>query len=181
MTYQSLKTDHDNLKRMLCLDGSSVTNLQCIAIVTRRRHDDHPIPNQGDKAHDDHLPLAQVQLTSSRLKSSLHTPLYDFHVAQGGKMVDFAGWESSQCSCQSANIWSVINQLLDPSLKTTPRYRLPVQYSDLGISASHLHTRHSSIIMIIIIIIFIIHDWGRVTFGNTKTDEFKQVFKQFFS
>ena len=119
-------------------------------------HHDYPIPHQSDKAHDDHLPLAQVQLTSLRLKSSLHTPLHDFHVAQGGKMVDFAGWESSQSSCHSANIWSVINQLLDPSLKTTPRYRLPVQYSDLGISASHLHTRHLSLIIVIIIIILII-------------------------
>ena len=34
MTYQSLETDHDNLKRRLRLDGSSVTNLQCIAMVT---------------------------------------------------------------------------------------------------------------------------------------------------
>ena len=155
MAYRFLETDHDNLKGMLCLDGSSVTNLQGIIMMTERDHD-HPIPHQGDKAHDDHLPLAQVQLTSLRLKSSLHTPLHDFHVAQGGKMVDFAGWESSQSSCQSANIWSVINQLLDTKLKTIPRYRLPVQYSDLGISASHLHTRHSSLIIIIIIIIFII-------------------------
>jgi hypothetical protein len=40
------------------------------------------------------------------------TCLYDFHVAQGGKMVDFAG------------------------------YYLPIQYSKEGIAASHLHTRH---------------------------------------
>ncbi|TRY61672.1 hypothetical protein TCAL_07977 [Tigriopus californicus] len=39
------------------------------------------------------------------------TCLYDFHVAQGGKMVDFAG------------------------------YLMPVQYEGLGIAASHLHTR----------------------------------------
>ncbi|XP_059088911.1 aminomethyltransferase, mitochondrial-like [Tigriopus californicus] len=44
------------------------------------------------------------------------TCLYDFHVAQGGKMVDFAG------------------------------YLMPVQYEGLGIAASHLHTRkHASI------------------------------------
>ena len=39
------------------------------------------------------------------------TSLYDFHVAQGGKIVNFAG------------------------------YLLPVQYSDQGIAASHVHTR----------------------------------------
>ena len=39
------------------------------------------------------------------------TRLYEFHVAKGGKMVNFAG------------------------------YSMPVQYSDLGIQASHLHTR----------------------------------------
>ncbi|KAG4071687.1 hypothetical protein HA402_011841 [Bradysia odoriphaga] len=44
------------------------------------------------------------------------TSLYDFHVANNGKMVDFAG------------------------------YLLPVQYANLGIAASHLHTRkHASI------------------------------------
>lgn len=39
------------------------------------------------------------------------TALHDFHVARGGKMVEFAGWS------------------------------MPVQYNDLSISASHLHTR----------------------------------------
>lgn len=39
------------------------------------------------------------------------TALYDFHVAHGGKIVDFGG------------------------------YLLPVQYADQGIAASHLHTR----------------------------------------
>ncbi|KAL7017386.1 hypothetical protein ACKWTF_010352 [Chironomus riparius] len=39
------------------------------------------------------------------------TSLYDFHVSQGGKIVNFAG------------------------------YLLPVQYSDQGIAASHVHTR----------------------------------------
>ena len=39
------------------------------------------------------------------------TCLYDFHVAQGGKIVDFAG------------------------------YLLPIQYGKEGIAASHLHTR----------------------------------------
>lgn len=42
------------------------------------------------------------------------TALYDFHVENGGKMVNFGG------------------------------FMLPVQYSDLGISASHLHTRKSA-------------------------------------
>jgi len=42
------------------------------------------------------------------------TNLYDFHVAHGGKMVPFAGWE------------------------------MPVEYSDLGQIASHLHTRSAA-------------------------------------
>lgn len=47
---------------------------------------------------------------------SKKTSLYDLHVAHKGKVVDFAG------------------------------YLLPVQYADLGIAASHLHTRqHASI------------------------------------
>ena len=39
------------------------------------------------------------------------TSLFDFHVAQGGKIVNFAG------------------------------YLLPVQYADQGIAQSHVHTR----------------------------------------
>lgn len=39
------------------------------------------------------------------------TSLYDFHVARGGKIVDFAG------------------------------YLLPVQYADQGLVQSHVHTR----------------------------------------
>ena len=39
------------------------------------------------------------------------TSLYEFHVSQGGKMVDFAG------------------------------YSLPIQYGKQGIAASHKHTR----------------------------------------
>ncbi|CAG8533501.1 16335_t:CDS:2 [Funneliformis mosseae] len=42
------------------------------------------------------------------------TPLYDFHVEKGGKMVSFAGWS------------------------------MPVQYSNLGVLASHLHTRENA-------------------------------------
>lgn len=42
------------------------------------------------------------------------TALYDFHVENGGKIVNFGG------------------------------FLLPVQYSDLGISASHLHTRKNA-------------------------------------
>jgi len=52
---------------------------------------------------------------TSAVKSA-KTCLYDFHVANGGKMVDFAG------------------------------YSMPVEYSSLGIIQSHLHTRtHCSI------------------------------------
>lgn len=46
--------------------------------------------------------------------NSKKTSLYDFHILNGGKMVNFAD------------------------------YLLPVQYSDLGIAASHLHTRKSA-------------------------------------
>lgn len=42
------------------------------------------------------------------------TSLYDFHVKNKGKIVDFAG------------------------------YLLPIQYEDLSISASHLHTRKNA-------------------------------------
>jgi len=83
---------------------------------------------------------AEVQLTSLRLKSSLHTPLHDFHVAQGGKMVDFAG------------------------------YRLPVQYSDLGISASHLHTRkHCSLFDVSHMLQSKVHGKDRISFMESLT------------
>lgn len=42
------------------------------------------------------------------------TTLYDFHIKNGGKMVNFGG------------------------------FMLPVQYNDLGIAASHLHTRENA-------------------------------------
>ncbi|XP_022653058.1 aminomethyltransferase, mitochondrial-like isoform X2 [Varroa jacobsoni] len=45
-------------------------------------------------------------------KAPLKTPLYDFHVNHGGKMVPFAG------------------------------YSMPVEYAGLSISASHVHTRN---------------------------------------
>ncbi|XP_044763711.1 aminomethyltransferase, mitochondrial [Coccinella septempunctata] len=48
---------------------------------------------------------------SSRQSAGEKTALYDFHVENGGKMVNFGG------------------------------FLLPVQYSDLGIAASHVHTR----------------------------------------
>jgi aminomethyltransferase len=48
--------------------------------------------------------------TSKYLLSS-RTKLYDFHLKNGGKMVDFAGWE------------------------------MPIQYNSLGVLASHLWTR----------------------------------------
>jgi len=83
---------------------------------------------------------AEVQSTSLRLKSSLHTPLHDFHVAQGGKMVDFAG------------------------------YRLPVQYSDLGISASHLHTRkHCSLFDVSHMLQSKVHGKDRINFMESLT------------
>jgi len=83
---------------------------------------------------------AEAQWTSSRLKSSLHTPLHDFHVAQGGKMVDFAG------------------------------YRLPVQYSDLGISASHLHTRkHCSLFDVSHMLQSKVHGKDRINFMESLT------------
>ncbi|KAI8866319.1 aminomethyltransferase precursor [Ramicandelaber brevisporus] len=63
---------------------------------------------------------ASVAMTSFRTYASgssngkdelKKTALHDFHVRHGGKMVPFAGWS------------------------------MPVQYSDLGVLASHLHTR----------------------------------------
>jgi len=48
---------------------------------------------------------------NSSSEAPAKTCLYDFHVASGGKMVDFAG------------------------------YAMPVQYTSMGISASHNHTR----------------------------------------
>lgn len=56
---------------------------------------------------------AQVQ---EQKESAKKTSLYDFHVARGGKIVDFAG------------------------------YLLPVQYADQGLVQSHIHTRtHASV------------------------------------
>jgi len=85
---------------------------------------------------------SEVNCISStiRLKSSLHTPLHDFHVAKGGKMVDFAG------------------------------YRLPVQYSDLGISASHLHTRkHCSLFDVSHMLQSKVHGKDRIGFMESLT------------
>ena len=63
-----------------------------------RRHQDHF--DHGVDHHDeqrdhgfDHHDEQVSCISAIRLKSSLHTPLHDFHVAKGGKMVDFAGWE----------------------------------------------------------------------------------------
>jgi len=57
--------------------------------------------------------LSSLKLSARNSSSDApaKTCLYDFHVASGGKMVDFAG------------------------------YDMPVQYSSMGISASHIHTR----------------------------------------
>merc|ERR1712055_1245389 len=85
---------------------------------------------------------SEVSCISStiRLKSSLQTPLHDFHVAKGGKMVDFAG------------------------------YRLPVQYSDLGISASHLHTRmHCSLFDVSHMLQSKVHGKDRIGFMESLT------------
>ena len=57
------------------------------------------------------MPLGGVRNMSSDVKEPARTCLYQFHVDNGGKMVDFAG------------------------------YSMPVQYSGLGIGQSHLHTR----------------------------------------
>ncbi|XP_059051809.1 aminomethyltransferase, mitochondrial [Achroia grisella] len=56
----------------------------------------------------------QFRLYSASAKESLKTPLHDLHSKYGGKLVDFAG------------------------------FLLPVQYSDLSVSASHLFTRQSA-------------------------------------
>lgn len=67
------------------------------------------------------LPVtASIRMASTQSQSdqipAKKTSLYDFHVQHKGKLVDFAG------------------------------YLLPVQYANLSISASHLHTRqHASI------------------------------------
>ncbi len=49
--------------------------------------------------------------SSSSAESLKRTPLHDLHLSLGGKMVEFAG------------------------------YAMPVVYKDLGVAASHLHTR----------------------------------------
>ena len=53
------------------------------------------------------------QPTRGYASTPRRTCLYDFHVEQGGKVVDFAG------------------------------YSMPVQYSDRSITQSHLHTREN--------------------------------------
>lgn len=56
----------------------------------------------------------QIRPYSDGGKTPIKTPLYDLHVKHGGKLVDFAG------------------------------FMLPVQYSDLSVSASHTFTRTSA-------------------------------------
>ena len=59
--------------------------------------------------------LRQVRSASTgSAPAALKTCLYDFHVENGGKMVEFAG------------------------------YSMPVEYSSVGIIQSHLHTRKQS-------------------------------------
>ena len=55
--------------------------------------------------------LVQTAYASSSATPPKRTCLYDFHVANGGKIVDFAGW------------------------------LMPVQYKNMSIQESHLHTR----------------------------------------
>lgn len=57
---------------------------------------------------------SKCDATGGQTSSVKKTALYDLHIERKGKVVDFAG------------------------------YLLPVQYADLGISASHLHTRNSA-------------------------------------
>ncbi len=77
---------------------------------------------RGTRAHPLHPPLlpAGTLLTNDTTTNERHqlrrTALHDFHVAQGGRMVGFAGWS------------------------------MPLQYGDQGLVASHLHTReHASL------------------------------------
>ena len=58
--------------------------------------------------------LRQVRSASTGSVLPAKTCLYDFHVENGGKMVEFAG------------------------------YSMPVEYSSMGIIQSHLHTRRNS-------------------------------------
>lgn len=58
--------------------------------------------------------LIRTMSSSTGSNPGEKTALYNFHVANQGKMVNFAG------------------------------YLLPVQYGDMGITASHLHTRKSA-------------------------------------
>lgn len=60
-----------------------------------------------------HIKLIPIIIRNASTKPN-KTSLYDYHVANGGKMVNFAD------------------------------YLLPVQYNNLGIAASHLHTRKSA-------------------------------------
>ncbi|OQR79321.1 aminomethyltransferase, partial [Tropilaelaps mercedesae] len=55
--------------------------------------------------------LMRVNVRAFSTETLRKTALYDFHVKQNGKMVSFAG------------------------------YSMPVQYADLSLSASHVHTR----------------------------------------
>ena len=55
--------------------------------------------------------MSSSSSSSSSVKSLKRTPLHDLHLSLGGKMVEFAG------------------------------YAMPVVYKDLGVAASHLHTR----------------------------------------
>lgn len=58
--------------------------------------------------------IIQVRSSSGTGKQPRKTPLYDLHLKYGGKVVDFAG------------------------------FLLPVQYSDMSVSASHLFTRQNA-------------------------------------
>jgi len=66
------------------------------------------VPRRGPFPKLLYANLSVVDVQQGALKK---TSLHDFHVAHGGKMVDFVGWS------------------------------MPVQYADLSVTSSHIHTR----------------------------------------
>ena len=100
----SLETDHDNLKRMLCLDGSSVTNLQCIVMVTMtiRFHiketklmtTTSPLPRFNWLACASRAPSTHPSMTSTWPRGARWSTL------QGGSLL------SLHASQQISDLWS---------------------------------------------------------------------------
>jgi aminomethyltransferase len=82
--------------------------------------------------------LRQIRKMSASAGALKRTALYDFHVAHGGRMVGFAGWD------------------------------MPVEYSDQGVITSHLHTReNSSLFDVSHMLQFKLHGKDRVKFLET--------------